>query len=57
VPICQALPHAFDLFEEEFRTAEGFFAVMAALGGVHVYRTHEVARVAATLRALQALGS
>ena len=56
VPICQALPHAFDLFEEEFRTAEGFFAVLAALGRVNVYRTHEVARVRATLRALGAVG-
>jgi dihydropteroate synthase len=56
VPICQALPHAFDLFEEEFRTAEGFFAVLAALGRVNVYRTHEVARVRATLRALDAIG-
>ncbi len=57
VPICQALPHAFDLFEEEFRTAEGFFAVLAALGRVNVYRTHEVARVRATLHAMRALGS
>jgi dihydropteroate synthase len=56
VPVCQALPHAFDLFEEEFRTAEGMFAVLAALGRVNVYRTHEVARVRATLRALDALG-
>lgn len=56
VPICQALPHAFDLFEEEFRTAEGIFAVLAALGRVNVYRTHEVARVRATLRALDAVG-
>lgn len=56
VPICQALPHAFDLFEEEFRTAEGVFAVLAALGQVNVYRTHEVARVRATLRALDAIG-
>jgi dihydropteroate synthase len=56
VPICQALPHAFDLFEEEFRTAEGIFAVIAALGRVNVYRTHEVARVRATLRALDAIG-
>jgi len=56
VPICQALPHAFDLFEEEFRIAEGMFAVLAALGRVNMYRTHEVARVRATLRALDALG-
>ena len=33
VPVCNALPHAFDLFEDEFRKAEGFFAVVAALGG------------------------
>jgi dihydropteroate synthase len=55
VPICQALPHAFDLFEEEFRTAEGVFAVLAALGRANVHRTHEVARVRATLRALDAI--
>ncbi len=57
VPICQALPHAFDLFEEEFRTAEGFFAVLGALGRVNVFRTHEVARVRATLHAMRALGT
>ncbi len=57
VPICQALPHAFDHFEEEFRTAEGVFAVLAALGRANLYRTHEVARVRATLRTLDALGS
>ena len=55
VPICQAMPHAFDLFEEEFRTAEGFFAVLAALGKVNVFRTHEVSHVRATLAALGAL--
>jgi dihydropteroate synthase len=51
-PICQALPHAFDLFEDEFRTAEGFFAVVASLGGVNLMRTHEVARVQAVINAL-----
>jgi dihydropteroate synthase len=56
VPVCQALPHAFDLFEEEFRTAEAFFAVLAMLGRVNVLRTHEVGRVAAVLRASRALG-
>jgi dihydropteroate synthase len=55
VPVCQALPHAFDLFEEEFRTAEGFFAVLASLGRVNLIRTHEVARVHAVLRAMSAL--
>lgn len=55
VPVGHALPHAFDLFEEEFRTAEGFFAVLASLGGTGVYRTHEVPRVAAVLRSLHRL--
>jgi dihydropteroate synthase len=54
-PICQALPHAFNLFEDEFRTAESFFAVIAALGGVNLLRTHEVARVQAVLRAVGSL--
>jgi dihydropteroate synthase len=55
-PICQALPHAYDAFEEEYRIAEAFFAVLARLGQVNVLRTHEVARVAAVLRSLDALG-
>ena len=54
-PICQALPHAFDLFEDEFRTAESFFAVVASLGGVNLMRTHEVARVQAVVNALNHL--
>lgn len=54
-PICQALPHAFNLFEDEFRTAESFFAVIAALGGVNLLRTHEIARVHAVLRAIDTL--
>lgn len=55
VPICQALPHAFQVFEEEFRTAESFFAVLASLGRVNIHRTHEVARVRAALRAVAGL--
>lgn len=55
LPVCQALPHAFDLFEDEFRTAEGFFAVLARLGGAGILRTHEVPRVAAVARALAQL--
>lgn len=55
LPVCQALPHAFDLFEDEFRTAEGFFAVLARLGGAGILRTHEVPRVAAVARALALL--
>lgn len=56
LPICHALPHAFDLFEDEFRTAEGFFAVLAHLGGTGLMRTHEVPRVLAVLDALHSLG-
>jgi dihydropteroate synthase len=55
LPVCHAVPHAFDLFEDEFRIAEGFFAVLASLGGASVFRTHEVPKVAAVLGALQIL--
>ncbi len=55
VPICNALPHAFDLFEEHFRTAEGFYAVLALLGGTSMLRTHEVAQVRAVVRAMDTL--
>jgi dihydropteroate synthase len=55
VPVCNALPHAFDLFEEEFRKAEGFFAVLARLGGTDLFRTHEVGHVRAVLTAMDAL--
>ena len=52
-PICQALPHAFNLFEDEFRTAESFFAVIASLGGVDLVRTHEISKVNAVLKTMQ----
>jgi len=55
MPICNALPHAFDLFEENFRTAEGFYAVLAMLGGTSILRTHEVAQVRAVVSAMTAL--
>jgi len=55
VPICNAMPHAFDLFEDQFRTAEGFFAVLATLGGTGIFRTHEVPHVAAVLGAMHRL--
>jgi dihydropteroate synthase len=55
VPVCNALPHAFDLFEEHFRTAEGFYAVLAMLGGTDLLRTHEVAQVRAVVTAMRAL--
>jgi dihydropteroate synthase len=53
-PICQALPHAFEYFGEEVRSAEGFFAVLAALGRADLFRTHEVPRIQAVLKALMA---
>lgn len=52
LPVCHALPSGLDYFEDETRTAEGFFAVLAALGGTGVYRTHEVPRVRAVLAAM-----
>ena len=55
VPVCNALPHAFDLFEDEFRKAEGFVAVLARLGGTDLFRTHEVAHVRAVLAAMDFL--
>jgi len=55
VPSAHALPHCFDLFEREFRHAEGFFAVIAALGGAHLLRVHEVPRVRAVLRSMHEL--
>jgi dihydropteroate synthase len=57
LPICQALPHAFDIFEDQYRTAEGFFAVLAQLGGVSIWRTHEVAQVRAVREATQILST
>ncbi len=52
VPVCHALPHAFDVFEGSFRSGEGFFAVMAHLGRTGVYRTHEVPLVRSVLDAM-----
>jgi dihydropteroate synthase len=55
VPICHALPHAFEFFGEEVRSAEAFFAVLAALGKTNLFRTHEVARIQAVLKTLAAI--
>ncbi len=55
VPVCHALPSAMDIFGEEVRTAEGFFAVLASLGRTGIHRTHEVSRVAAVLDAMAVL--
>lgn len=56
VPVCQSLPHAFELFQEHYRDGESLFAVLAHLGGTGLYRTHEVPRVVAVLDALHELG-
>ncbi len=52
-PVCHALPHAFEFFGEEVRSAEPFFGVLAALGGTDLFRTHEVPRVRAVLETLR----
>lgn len=51
-PTCHALPHAFECFEDEVRSAEPFFAVLAALGKTDLLRTHEVPRTRAVLETL-----
>jgi dihydropteroate synthase len=51
-PICHALPHAFEYFGEEVRSAEGFFAMLAALGKTDLFRTHEVPKTKAVLDTL-----
>jgi dihydropteroate synthase len=52
-PVCQALPHAFEFFRDEVRSAEPFFAVLAALGKTDLFRTHEVPRTKAVLDTLK----
>jgi len=53
-PTCHALPHAFEFFGEEVRSAEGFFAVLALLGKTDLLRTHEVARIMGVVRTMEA---
>lgn len=55
LPICNAMPHAFDIFEDQFRTAEGYFAVLGVLGGTSMLRVHEVAHVRAVVEAMRLL--
>jgi dihydropteroate synthase len=55
VPVCNAVPHTYDLFGDEFRKAEGFYAVFAALGGTHLIRTHEVPHLRTVLRGITEL--
>ncbi|MGD9896410.1 MAG: dihydropteroate synthase [Candidatus Methylacidiphilaceae bacterium] len=52
-PVCHALPHAFECFEEEVRCAEPFFAMLAILGQTDLLRTHEVSRVLGVVRAMR----
>jgi dihydropteroate synthase len=52
-PVCQALPHAFECFEDEVRVAEPFFAVLALLGRASLLRTHEIAKVRGVLRTME----
>jgi len=52
-PVCQALPHAFECFEDEVRVAEPFFAVLALLGQASLLRTHEIAKVRGVLRTME----
>ncbi|NET53109.1 MAG: dihydropteroate synthase [Merismopedia sp. SIO2A8] len=51
-PVCHALPHAFEYFGEEVRSAESFFAVLAALGKTDLFRTHEVPKIKAIIDTL-----
>jgi dihydropteroate synthase len=45
-PTFNILPHAPDIFrDDERRSAEPFFSVLAILGGTHVIRSHEVRTV------------
>jgi len=53
LPICHALPHAFEYFGEEVRCAEPFFAVLAVLGKTDLFRTHEVPRIRAVLETMK----
>ena len=54
-PVCHALPHAFEYFGDEVRSAEPFFAVLAALGKTDLFRTHEVPKTKAVLDVLRLL--
>lgn len=54
-PVCNVLPHSYDIFGDEFRKAEGFYAVLAALGGAHLLRIHEVPHLRVVLDALSTL--
>lgn len=53
-PSFNIVPHAPHVFgDAERRQAEPFFAVLALLFGTHMIRTHEVAKLARVLRAME----
>ena len=54
-PVCHALPHAFEFFGDEVRSAESLFAVLAILGKTDLLRTHEIPKVRAVARTLGVL--
>ena len=54
-PVCHALPHAFEFFQDEVRSAESLFAVLALLGKTDLLRTHEIPKVRAVARTLAIL--
>ncbi|MCX6935116.1 MAG: dihydropteroate synthase, partial [Verrucomicrobia bacterium] len=54
-PVCHALPHAFEFFQDEVRSAESLFAVLALLGKTDLLRTHEIPKVRAVARTLGVL--
>jgi dihydropteroate synthase len=56
-PVCHALPHAFETFGEEVRSAEAFFAQPALLGQASLLRTHEVAKVKAVVDTLNSINN
>ncbi len=56
-PICHALPHAFEYFGDEVRSAEPFFAVLALLGKTHLLRTHEIPKVRAMIQTMNTWGT
>jgi dihydropteroate synthase len=51
-PVCHALPHAFEYFEDEVRNAEPFFASLALLGKTDLLRTHEISKVRAICKTM-----
>lgn len=54
-PVFNQIPTAIEIFGEEFRSAQVFTAVFAALGKNDLVRTHEVAKVKALLETMSCL--